>query len=174
MNVKIILMGLLINISLLKASEEFNVKTFIKGISSMNDNEQIYLINSEINKFKYKSDLSLYKKKDYWATPKEFLKNNGGDCEDYAIMKYSLLKRIGYKPEDMKFIYTNYKDKTGKDIGHLVLSVKNKNGKEVILDNTKVRPLEYNSYFKEKKLNIEFDLKIVNQKINKKDKFKIS
>jgi len=33
----------------------------------------------------YKKDIDQFGKKDYWQTPYEFEKNNGGDCEDFCI-----------------------------------------------------------------------------------------
>ena len=38
-------------------------------------------------------------KKDYWATPIEFMGTGAGDCEDYAIAKYFSLINLGI-PED--------------------------------------------------------------------------
>lgn len=35
----------------------------------------------------------------YWKSPEEFMRDSGGDCEDFAIVAYELLKNIGYKPE---------------------------------------------------------------------------
>ena len=35
---------------------------------------------------------------DRWKSPEQFIKDKGGDCEDYAILAYELLTRIGYQP----------------------------------------------------------------------------
>lgn len=40
-------------------------------------------INSYYNKIKYKTE-----KEDHWKTVSEFLKDNSGDCEDFAVAKY--------------------------------------------------------------------------------------
>ncbi len=174
MKQKLIILVMLLGMNNIQA-EIISVEKLIKDIEYRPENEQLYIINKEVNKYTYKEDLKLYKKNDYWATPKEFLKNKGGDCEDFAIMKYSLLRKIGYTEDRMRFIYTNYKNKkTGEDLGHLVLAVKNNNGTEIILDNTKVIPLEHDYYFKANKLEIEFTLKTVLKKMNKKDNFKIT
>lgn len=174
MKQKLIILAMLLNVSNIQA-EIINFEKLIKDIEYKTENEKIYIINREVNKYKYQEDIKLYKQNDHWATPKEFIKNKGGDCEDFAIMKYSLLKQMGYKEDQMRFIYTNYKNKkTGDNLGHLVLAVKNENGLEIILDNTKVIPLEHDYYFKDNKLEIEFSLKTVIKKINKKDNFKIT
>lgn len=49
--------------------------------------------------FKYIPDVV-----DTWKTPKEFIKDHGGDCEDFAIyMAFELMKR-GFKRSDMKLM----------------------------------------------------------------------
>jgi len=40
----------------------------------------------------YVSDLARFGKMDYWQTPSDFIKNKGGDCEDWAIYAASLLR----------------------------------------------------------------------------------
>ena len=65
---------------------EFLVK--LRGLSKL---EQIQKVNEFANQQKYILDIENYGLEDYWATPKEFLYNNG-DCEDYAITKMLSLK----------------------------------------------------------------------------------
>lgn len=168
MNVKIILIGFLINTNLLFA-DIIDLKKFIKDLENKNENEKIYLINSEINKYEYKSDKDLYGKQDHWAKPSDFFKNKAGDCEDYAIAKYALLKKAGFKESNMKLIFTTYKYKTGKIEGHLVLEVLNKEGKKLILDNTKIRPIEEKIVFQNNRLKKELEKIAVLNKIKQKD-----
>ena len=49
----------------------------------------------------YKTDQTLRGQEDYWATPLETLQAMAGDCEDYAILKYWLLKAVGIDPTQM-------------------------------------------------------------------------
>ncbi len=168
MNVKIIIISVLFNMNLLNA-DILNMKKFLKDIESKSENEKIYIINSEINKYEYKTDLELYKKNDHWAKPSEFFKNKGGDCEDYAIAKYALLKKAGFKESDMKLIFTTYKYKTGKIEGHLVLEIKNQEGKKLILDNTKIRPIEEQIVFKNNRFKKELEKIAVLNKMKQKD-----
>jgi len=84
--------------------------------------KKLHVVNRWVNGIKYKSDKSLYGVSDYWATLYEFVGKNGGDCEDYTIAKYFILKELGVNPRRMKFTYVIYKNKKGKKISHMVLA----------------------------------------------------
>ncbi|MDA0998123.1 MAG: transglutaminase-like cysteine peptidase, partial [Proteobacteria bacterium] len=56
---------------------------------------------------------------DYWATPAEFM-TRFGDCEDYAIIKYLSLRRLGWQEKDLRVVAV--KDMNLK-VGHAVLVV---------------------------------------------------
>jgi hypothetical protein len=43
-----------------------------------------------------KEDMEIY---DHWKSPRQFIRDGGGDCEDYAVIAYELLLRIGYHPK---------------------------------------------------------------------------
>ena len=87
-------------------------------------------VNTLVNDVKYIGDNKNWGKSDYWATPVEFLKN-GGDCEDYAIAKYSALRKLGVPEERMRVAIVH---DTQKNIPHAVLVVYTNDG-TVILDN---------------------------------------
>ena len=84
--------------------------------------KKLHVVNRWVNGIKYKSDKALYGVSDYWATLYEFVGKNGGDCEDYTIAKYFILKELGVNPRRMKFTYVIYKNKKGKKISHMVLA----------------------------------------------------
>lgn len=117
------------------------------------------------NKFKYKEDWDTYNKSDYWATPNEFVKNQGGDCEDYAIMKYALLKKLGVNEKDMKLIYSFVKAKVNgkyQKVGHVTLEVLNSKKESLILDNRRYIVVPKELVFKDNEFNkllTEEDLK---------------
>lgn len=92
---------------------------FIRSLKSMHPTKQIEYVNKEINKFPYKQDNWIYKRRDHWASPSEFLEN-GGDCEDFAITKYMTLRRLGFRPDQMKIamVYDVY---SGTDHSYLVV-----------------------------------------------------
>jgi len=52
-------------------------------------------VNDFWNGVRYASDMAVWGKKDYWATPYSFLLKDRGDCEDYVIAKYFTLKKLG-------------------------------------------------------------------------------
>ena len=89
-----------------------------------------------MNKAKYITDKNNWGRKDYWATPGEFMANFG-DCEDYAIIKFLSLKLLGFKDEDLRVVAV--KDLNLK-IGHDVLIVywkdpKSGKRRRLLLDN---------------------------------------
>ncbi len=62
-------------------------------------------INAFFNKLPYVEDIIHWKQDDYWATPGEFLASNGGDCEDYSIAKFFMLKELGIPSERLRITY---------------------------------------------------------------------
>ena len=70
-------------------------RIFLKQIAKDTPSEQLAKVNAYANKWLYKVDPRVYRKKDYWATPAQFF-NKSGDCEDYAITKYISLAHLGF------------------------------------------------------------------------------
>jgi len=109
-------------------------------LKDASDMKKLNVVNTWVNYIKYKSDKKVYGTSDYWATLYEFVGKNKGDCEDYTIAKYYILKELGVDPKQMKFTYVIYKNRKGKKISHMVLSYlkvpKPKSKKDIlILDN---------------------------------------
>jgi len=89
-------------------------------------------INQQINSLiSYESDRSIYGKEDYWALPQESLQKSRGDCEDYVILKFALLKKLGVPVRSMSMVVL--KD-TVRNLYHAVLAVSTNKGR-FILDN---------------------------------------
>ena len=57
--------------------------------------DQLQAVNRFLNDWRYQADQQNYGRRDYWATPLEFLRRSG-DCEDYAIIKYVSLRQLGF------------------------------------------------------------------------------
>lgn len=72
---------------------------------SASDREKLNIVNSFFNQAKFIDDLKLWNKKDYWATPVEFLALNAGDCEDFSIAKYFTLKEMGVDTSKLRITY---------------------------------------------------------------------
>ena len=82
-------------------------------------------VNAMANKVKYVND-----PKDRWQAPVDFFRH-GGDCEDYAIAKYLLLRALGEQADDMRIVMLG---PTAKAVAHAVLVVATADG-PVVLDN---------------------------------------
>jgi predicted transglutaminase-like cysteine proteinase len=98
-------------------------------------------INTFINKILPAHDISTSSSIDYWATPKEFLLQGHGDCEDYAIAKYFTLLELNIPKEKLYFAVVDIK---GERNSHMVLLyLENNNSIPLVLDNlsSKVIPL---------------------------------
>ena len=94
-------------------------------------------VNAAVNRTRYVSDTDNYGIDDHWAPPEEFARR-GGDCEDYAIAKYAMLKAMGVAADRMRVVIVR-----DLELGtsHAVLSV-DLGGVRYILDNqsAEVRP----------------------------------
>jgi len=105
-------------------------QNFLTRIQSLPQREQLIAINQFANEHEYILDIENYGIDDYWATPKEFLYNNG-DCEDYAIIKMLSLKKLGF---DMRKIRLVVLQDTNLRTPHAVLAVESP-GDTLIMDN---------------------------------------
>ena len=65
--------------------------------------EQLEAVNAFVNRHRYVLDRANYGVEDYWATPREFAKNDG-DCEDFAIAKYLSLQALGWNDADLRVV----------------------------------------------------------------------
>ena len=68
--------------------------------------EKLIIVNNFFNqRMDFVDDITLWDKKDYWATPLEFLARGAGDCEDYSIAKYFTLTELGVPESKMRITY---------------------------------------------------------------------
>ena len=94
------------------------LQTLIQELKNASLDEKLNKVNNFWNQVRYSSDMKVWGKKDYWATPWEFLGKDRGDCEDYVIAKYLTLKELGVDPKKMYFVYAVIK---GRKVPHMVL-----------------------------------------------------
>ena len=97
-------------------------KKLLTNLQNASEIKKLNTVNTWINYIHYASDKKVYGVSDYWATLYEFVGKNKGDCEDYTIAKYYILKALGVDPHKMKFAYVIYKNRRGKKISHMVLA----------------------------------------------------
>ncbi len=69
------------------------------------EKEKLERVNDFFNQIRFISDIIHWKKKDYWATPIEFISTNGGDCEDFTIAKYFTLRELGVADKKLRLTY---------------------------------------------------------------------
>jgi predicted transglutaminase-like cysteine proteinase len=69
---------------------------------------QLGKINRAVNlAIRPASDWAQYGSADFWASPLQTLASGAGDCEDYAIVKYAVLRAQGMADSDLRLIIVN-------------------------------------------------------------------
>jgi predicted transglutaminase-like cysteine proteinase len=95
--------------------------------------EKLEQVNRFFNKLRFIDDSKHWGKRDYWATPVEFLSTNGGDCEDFSIAKYFTLLKAGVPRERLRLTYVKA---LKLNQAHMVLTYYETPGAEpLVLDN---------------------------------------
>lgn len=106
---------------------------------SMPDAERLRLANNFFNAARFTTDLEIWQKEDYWATPVEFLIKDAGDCEEFAIAKYFTLTRMGIADSAVRVTYVKA---LTLDQPHMVLAWYETSAADpLILDNIEPRIL---------------------------------
>lgn len=95
------------------------LKELIETNQSRPERLKLNLVNEFFSKVTFTEDSAAWKKKDFWATPAEFLAKDKGDAEDFAIAKYFSLIALGV---DEKKIYFSYVTSTRLKKSHIVLT----------------------------------------------------
>lgn len=98
-------------------------------------------VNDFVNGARYESDGVNAPDADSWATPREFITRDAGDCEDFAIAKYFTLTAAGIETDRLRILYA--KIMPGR-IAHMVLAFYSYPGDDpLILDNltSHIKPL---------------------------------
>lgn len=105
-------------------------RQFIREARELPRGAQIRAVNRFVNSFRYRTDSVNYGRVDYWATPRQFFAR-GGDCEDFAIVKYLTLKALGWSQSRLRLVVLMDRRKRQ---AHAVLAVYH-GGRRHILDN---------------------------------------
>ena len=126
-----------------KKYKKFAVKRFktlqkqLNKAKGKDDLTKLKIVNDYFNHVRYTSDIKVYRQKDYWATPWEFLGKDKGDCEDYVISKYFALIYLGI---DSKKLFFTYVRSSRFKAAHMVLTYfKTPHSEPLVLDNTNFR-----------------------------------
>jgi predicted transglutaminase-like cysteine proteinase len=110
------------------------------GGATLPEKELLADVNRTLNRIRFLDDSEHWGREDYWATPAESVGSNGGDCEDFAIAKYFLLKELGVPIAKLRMTYVKA---TRLNQAHMVLAYYPRPEAEpLVLDNLEdaVRP----------------------------------
>lgn len=94
-------------------------RDYLDGIRHLSAAAQLDAVNRFANEQRYVLDIENYGLEDYWAAPQLFLEN-GGDCEDYVIVKLFSLRWLGWALDDMRLVVVQ---DTNLRMAHAVLAV---------------------------------------------------
>ena len=83
-------------------------------------------------------DLAQHGQIDVWSSPLATLARGGGDCEDYAIAKFTALRRAGLAPDDLRIVVL-HDTIHGED--HAVAAAR-LDGRWLMLDNRRMAMVE--------------------------------
>jgi len=84
------------------------------------------------------SDKIQYGVEDHWASPLTTFTSGRGDCEDYALAKYSALRTAGFAEDDLRLLIVRLSQSR---TDHAVLSVRH-DGRWLVLDNRRFAMLD--------------------------------
>jgi predicted transglutaminase-like cysteine proteinase len=92
--------------------------------------EKVVRASAALNAVSYVPSTRNWSRATYWETPLEFLAY-GGQCQDYAVAKYMLLRQAGVPADQMRIVVLRA---TSLDEDHAVLVV-DVDGEALMLDN---------------------------------------
>ncbi len=82
------------------------LQDFLARHQQKSDWDKLHLVNQFANRhIRFVSDLEHWGRNDYWATPLESLGSGAGDCEDYSIAKYFMLRALGVPDDKLRLMY---------------------------------------------------------------------
>ncbi len=103
----------------------------VNEANALPPSERVGFVNRAVNRaIRYASDLSRQGLVDVWSSPLKVI-DSFGDCEDYAIAKYALLRRLGTADDDIRILLV-WDQQALED--HAVLAVR-QHGAWQMLDN---------------------------------------
>lgn len=113
-------------------------RTLVHDVQGLSETEKLKRVNDFFNRrIEFNDDQVIWGQSDYWATPLETMGRGTGDCEDYAIAKYTTLKLLQVPIERMRMIYVRAQLGGGRGSqAHMVLGYyPSPDAEPVILDN---------------------------------------
>lgn len=82
------------------------MRDLLSSSQPQSDWQKLHLVNQFANRqVRFISDAEHWQQTDYWATPLESLGTGAGDCEDYSILKYFMLRALGVPDDKLRLMY---------------------------------------------------------------------
>lgn len=110
-----------------------DLQDFMQQLQREDAWQQLQEVNAFVNQVPYFEDRQIYGVEDHWAIPQELFEHNAGDCEDFSIAKYLVLKKLGFAINDLKVAIVEDIN-VSKNSTHAVLVV-HYQGEDYVLDN---------------------------------------
>ncbi len=83
-------------------------RNLLADLAGEDEQTQIERVNEFFNRnIRYQDDQVTWGQEDYWGTPLETLNKAAGDCEDFSILKYASLRKLGIPDERLRLFYVN-------------------------------------------------------------------
>jgi predicted transglutaminase-like cysteine proteinase len=115
---------------------------YAQSLRGLDQVERLEAVNRYVNRrVRFVDDDRQYGRADVWASAGDTLARGRGDCEDYAIAKYQMLRRAGIAPRDLYLVIVRDLVTRGD---HAVLVVRAA-GHMFVLDNGTERLLDSES-----------------------------
>jgi predicted transglutaminase-like cysteine proteinase len=104
----------------------------VEGAREQTGRARLEAVSHAVNaQIRYTSDMAQHGVPDLWSAPLATLASRRGDCEDYAIAKYAVLRAAGVAADDLRIVLL--RDTASRE-DHAVLAAR-ENGRWFILDN---------------------------------------
>jgi len=108
------------------------VGSIVEAVEARSGRARLEEANRSVNgSVQYMSDFAQHGVPDLWSATLATFSSGRGDCEDYAIAKYAILRAAGVPADDLRIMLV--RDMSARD-AHAVLAAQ-VNGKWLILDN---------------------------------------
>jgi len=121
---------------ILRTSDHKKIVRWRKQLDTLKNKpplEQLKWVNYFVNEdVKYIHDYEHWKKRDKWGFPLETLEE-GGDCEDFAMLKIVSLHYLGWSDENL-MVLVGYSLMTSTAHSHAILLVTMENENQLLLD----------------------------------------
>lgn len=127
--------------TMMRTSSHPKVVRWRERLDAMRDKspwDQLDAVNRMVNdSVRYRSDYEHWKRQDRWGFPFATL-DEGGDCEDYAMLKRVSLRYLGW-PQEGIYLLLGFSTYNGDAETHAVLMATLPDGSQVILDSQNPR-----------------------------------